>query len=217
MQYDRGLRRVLTVPWVYNTFQTAVGKKRVYAWLQANAWRLEPGQKVLDIGCGTGAVLEFMRSDVNYVGFDISEPYIEHARKAWSGDATKTFVVGKAEDFIVAPPEAMAGADVVVMNGLMHHLEDDEAVTAMKLAKACLAPGGRFIALETTDLVSHARLANWLTSKDRGQNVRPEPEWKTLVGSVFDDFDTSILTGVLRIPYSQILIEARAPGAPSAS
>lgn len=210
MQDDSGLKRVLTIPWVYNAFQNAVGKQRSYAWLSRDVWRLQAGQKVLDIGCGPATVLQHIRDDVSYVGFDISDEYIAHARREWADDPRKSFVVGRAEDFVKSPPKEMIDADLVVMNGLLHHLDDDEALTALKLARACLAPGGRMVAMEVTDLISHARFASWLVSQDRGKNVRGEAEWKQLVRSVFDDVDSSVVTGALRIPYTFIVIEARA-------
>lgn len=52
-------------------------------------------------------------------------------------------------------------------------------------------------------------MSRWLMSKDRGQNVRREHEWKELIGSVFDHFGTNVLTGLIRISYVHIAIEAR--------
>jgi hypothetical protein len=43
--------------------------------------------------------------------------------------------------------------------------------------------------------------------RGRGQNVRTEPEREALVTKVFEKFDTYILTGILRIPYTLIAIE----------
>src|SRR4051794_26097144 len=37
---------------------------------------------LLDYGCGFGALAELLPSEVDYTGFDVSEPMIEHARVA---------------------------------------------------------------------------------------------------------------------------------------
>jgi hypothetical protein len=42
-----------------------------------------------------------------------------------------------------------------------------------------------------------------MMSKDRGQNIRTEQQWKDLAGSVFPSFFTNILTGVNRWPWRQ--------------
>jgi hypothetical protein len=44
-----------------------------------------------------------------------------------------------------------------------------------------------------------------MISKDRGQNIRTEQQWKDLAGSVFASFFTNILTGVNRRGYVCII------------
>ena len=211
MQDDSGLKKILTLSWAYNLFKRAVGTRRAYEWMGREFWLLQPGQKVLDIGCGPATLLDHVQfpPGVKYVGFDISEAYVEHARQRWAHDPDKQFVVGVAEDFIAAMPPQMAGADLVLMNGLLHHLDDGEAKTALQLARKALAPDGRLVCLEGCFLVRHEPIDHWLVSRDRGRNVRSEPEWKRLVASVFDHFETYVLTGLLRIPYTHIAIVAR--------
>ena len=209
MQDDSGIRSLLTRPWIYNTYQNLVGATRGRKWVSERFWRVQPGQKIVDIGCGPGNVVRHLPHDVKYVGFDVSEEYIGHARQAFAGDPDKTFIVGSAEDFINQLPEAMQNADLVIMSGLLHHLGDDQALAALRLARKSLSPEGRLVALEGTFLVRQARLARWFVGLDRGRNVRTEPAWRALVAQVFDRFDTFILTGLDRTPYTYIVIEAR--------
>lgn len=209
MQDDAGLKQVLTLSRTYVLFQRLVGAESAVQWVSDHFWRSKVGQKVLDIGCGPGNTAHHLAAGVTYVGFDVSAEYIKHAKIKFANDPCKIFLVGVAEDFITNPPEAMQRADLVIMNGLLHHLDDDEALTALKLAKVALAPQGRLICLEGCFLLRQAPLAHWLLSKDRGRNVRTESEWKRLIAQVFDKFDTHILTGLLRIPYTHIVIEAR--------
>lgn len=208
MQDDTGLKRIFTLSWAYALFQKLVGGEPAVQWVNDNFWRSKTGQKIVDIGCGPGNTVHHLSPGVSYVGFDISDEYIRHAQVKFANDPSKTFLVGVAEDFVVNLPEAMQGADLVIMNGLLHHLDDNEALTALRLAKKALAPHGRLICLEGCFLLRQAPMAHWLLSKDRGQNVRTETEWKALTAQVFSEFETHILTGLLRIPYTHIVIEA---------
>ncbi len=212
MQDDSGLKKILTLSWAYTLFKRALGNRRAYEWMNREFWHAQPGQKVVDIGCGPGIVLRFLPADIDYVGFDVSEEYIRHARETHAGDPRRTFLVGNSEAFIEQLPASMANADLVLINGVLHHLDDDEAITALRLARACLAPGGRLVSYENCLLRSQALLARWIVGKDRGRNLRYESEWKALFSRVFDDFDTHILTGLLRIPYTHIVVEARRTG-----
>ena len=209
MQDDRGLKRVLTMSWAYKLFQAAVGSGRSKDWISSRFWNIAAGQKILDIGCGPGNAVRHFPAGVKYVGFDISEAYIAHARSKFPGDPDKTFLVGTAEGFIERLPEPMQDSDLVIINGLLHHLEDNEALTALTLARKALAPGGRLVCVEPSFLVHQAPISRWLLKRDRGRNVRSEPEWKALFAQAFDNFDTFVLTGLLRIPYTHIIVEAR--------
>ena len=74
------LKSILAIPVAYRLFQGAVigdfrrRDAREFA-------RPRPGDKVLDIGCGPGDILEVL-SDVEYVGLDLSPEYIESAKEA---------------------------------------------------------------------------------------------------------------------------------------
>jgi SAM-dependent methyltransferase len=209
MQDDHGIKRILTLSWAYNLFQYLVGGMHARKWVAQHFWNIQSGQKIVDIGCGPASTVDLLPKGVTYIGFDISQTYISSALTRYAGDATKKFVVGVPEDFVHQLPEQMRDADLVVINGLLHHLDDDEALTALRLARTSLAVNGRLICMEPSFLLNQSFLARWVLEQDRGQNVRTEPEWKALVSKVFEQFDTYILTGLLRIPYSMIVIEVK--------
>ncbi|MGH8213287.1 MAG: class I SAM-dependent methyltransferase, partial [Rhodanobacteraceae bacterium] len=134
MQDDNGLKRLLTLSWVYKAFQIAVGARQSKDWIARRFWRIAPGEKVVDIGCGPGNAIRHLPAGVKYVGFDISEAYIADAHARFGDDPDKAFLVGTAETFIADMPAPMQNADLVIINGLLHHLDDDEALAALNLA-----------------------------------------------------------------------------------
>jgi ubiquinone/menaquinone biosynthesis C-methylase UbiE len=71
-----GIYFLLTLPSVYRVFRNiVVGHGYV-----SEHGRPVPGEKVLDIGCGPGKILEKLPT-VDYLGFDINHKYVEAAQK----------------------------------------------------------------------------------------------------------------------------------------
>lgn len=102
----------------------------VVAWLDP-----KPGERVLDLGCGDGALTErLVGMGLDVEGIDISEAMLEAARarglSVRQGDATS---------FTVAAP-----VDAVFSNAVLHWVRDP--VAAIARIKAALKPGGRLVA-----------------------------------------------------------------------
>jgi SAM-dependent methyltransferase len=208
VQDDSGLKALLTKPWVYRLFKALIGSAEAQRWVMDNFFKIESGQKVVDIGCGPGMIVDMLPNGTKYVGFDISNQYIEYAWRKYSEKSDIKFIVGEPGEFVLDTPSEMRDADLVIINGVLHHLDAQQATTALQLAKKALKPTGRLVCVENCFLLRQSSIARWIISRDRGRNVRTEPEWKALVASVFPRFDTYILTGHIRIPYTHIIIEA---------
>jgi ubiquinone/menaquinone biosynthesis C-methylase UbiE len=104
------------------------------------AAQIQPGTKVLDLGCGSGDLsLQLLARGANVTGVDISPGMIGVARRR----ADLHFPEARAE-FIAAPVEDMGLApgsfDAVVGRFILHHLDLDAG--AAEIANL-LAPGGR--------------------------------------------------------------------------
>lgn len=99
---------------------------RAYAQRQLALGRMEDGLptapfRVLDIGCGTGALAEHVLNALpvcRLTGVDISPEMLRQARRRLSGEAT--FVIGDAEKL----PFGDGLYDAVVMSDVFHHCPD---------------------------------------------------------------------------------------------
>ncbi len=103
---------------------------------------LQPGQVVLDIGCGCGATTLAAAGRVGTVtGVDLSQPLLEVARQRAmaSGTSNVEFVVADAQTHVF--PERSFDR-VISQFGVMFF---DEPVTAFGNIRRALTPGGRLV------------------------------------------------------------------------
>lgn len=207
MENSKGINNLLSISWVYVFFQSLMGAYRARTWIANNLWRVNSGDKVVDMGCGPGTALNYLPKDIKYVGFDISDEYVAAAKKQYFSRKDAVFFVSSVHDLLGKDDPRLIDADFVVCNGLLHHLNDDETTEVLTLANKILKPAGRFISVEPVYLVHQSKFSRWLMSKDRGCNIRTEQHWKNLIGSVFSVFTTNILIDLMRIPYLLIFIE----------
>ena len=86
--------------------------------------RVPPGQRVLDIGCGSGHLLAALEPSAG-VGIDLSVPAVAAARERYGG-AHLRFLEGDAADPAVLS-KAGGQFDVILMVNVVTHLDDVQA------------------------------------------------------------------------------------------
>jgi len=202
MQNDSGLQSLFVVPFLYTAFQKLTGARRWREKFVRETVRPSAGDKLVDIGCGPAQMLDFL-PDVRYVGFDVSEAYIASAKKRHGQRGT--FLVGHTGT--LRGHEALRDADIVMCCGVLHHLNDDEALDLAGFARETLRPGGRFVALEAAWLPGQSRLSKWMVAQDRGKNVRTVDEYHALVARYFSKIQITPDLHPLRMPYAGLVME----------
>ncbi len=204
-QTTQGLRRILSVPLVYETFQRVVGSTRVRRELVDRYVRPRPGLRVLDIGCGPGALIEHLPG-VAYTGTDLSAAYIASAKRRFGNRGR--YLVGRVDDL---ESEELGVFDVVIAKSLIHHIDMDEALHLLEVASAVLADDGRFVSLDAAYTDEMSRAARFVVSRDRGQSVLTPDGYKLLASRVFADVDVSVHHDLLRIPYTHVFMSCSDP------
>lgn len=96
-----------------------------------------PGERILDLGCGTGHLTaRIAERGAEVVGLDHSAEMLETARAAHPGI---TFFQGDARDFAVGN-----SFDAVFSNAVLHWIREPNRV--VRCVRDALKPGGRFVA-----------------------------------------------------------------------
>jgi ubiquinone/menaquinone biosynthesis C-methylase UbiE len=129
---------------LYDRIATAPGIER---WRRAAVRRTaSAGDTVVEMGCGTGANLPYLRERVGstgrVVGIDLTGPLLDRGRERAAGCANVSVVRGDA----TAPP--VAEADAVLATFVCGLLEDPGAV----VDRWCdlVGPGGRVVLLDAS-------------------------------------------------------------------
>ena len=125
-----------------------LGRRRATYQALILAAGVRAGQRVLDVGCGTGYFARLMARTVGpgglVVGVDPSESMIGYARRKGGTSVKCEFQVGTAQ----ALPVPTDHFDVVTTSLVMHHLPDDLRVRALQEMWRVLRPGGRLLVAE---------------------------------------------------------------------
>jgi SAM-dependent methyltransferase len=167
---------------------------------------LQPGDSVIDVGCGPAYYLPRIPTGVRYHGFDTDARYIGYARAKWGDRAEFHCAVFGEEHLPALPP-----ADAVMLLGLLHHLPDDDSRQLLRLAARALAPGGQVISVDTCFEPNQGRISRWMSRNDRGEHVRTPENFVALAQEAFDDVDGEVVDDATRIPSSFWLMRMRKP------
>ncbi|MCX2893835.1 class I SAM-dependent methyltransferase [Stenotrophomonas lactitubi] len=203
-QKTDGLHAVLSHPAVYDLLQNLLGARRSRTRLIRDHIRPRQGDHILDIGCGTGELFSQLPPGLRYVGFDLSAPYIEAARKRF-GDRAR-FECMDVADYQVGQ-EQQQKADLVLAIGILHHLDDSHARALMRTAHAALKPGGRFISLDGAYVDGQSAIAHGLIARDRGQSIRTPAAYQSLAEAEFGSVKGQVRSDMLFVPYTHYIME----------
>lgn len=202
-QVTTGIRSILSLPSAYDVLMDVLGAKRMRREIIEQYVRPRPHERILDVGCGTGTLVEFIPKGIAYLGVDLSREYIEAAIRRYGDRAS--FRVGDAGRLSLDPEERF---DIVLAFGLLHHLDDDEAGCLARTIRDLLKPDGRFVTVDNCFTQDQSSIARAIIRRDRGRNVRTPSEYETILRKAFGRVSSEIRHDLLRIPYTHVIIQA---------
>lgn len=163
--------------------------------------RPTPGDRILDLGCGTGDILRHMPA-VDYLGIDSDSRLVEFANKMYGDRGMFRCLDVSQLEF----PDA-GTFDIVLATGVLHHLTDDQALGLFSLARKLLKDGRRLITLDGCYVEGQSYLSRLVLSRDRGRYVRTQSQYVELASQVFKEVEATIYHHLVRIPSSLIILE----------
>jgi SAM-dependent methyltransferase len=166
-------QRLLGNPFVYNRLRPlAVGgldMSPFYSSIGASE-----DSVVLDVGCGTGDALRYLKVFRTYLGVDTDPVAIKFARERYGQRAHVAFDCRQCE---AADVERLEPTEIL-LGGLLHHLPDDVAKSLLALAAA--SPRLRRIATLDIVFLPGEPVSNLLARLDRGRFCRRPDEYERL-------------------------------------
>lgn len=208
-QITTGIRSILSLPIVYDTFQVVVGAVNSKRRVCEEYVSCGSANVVVDVGCGTADLLCFLPAGSRYFGFDLSQPYIDRAKKRHAGRPNSTFLCADLNEIA---PDALPPCDLAIVFGVLHHINDDSARRLHESLFDRLAPGGRLITVDPTLVEGQSPVARELIKHDRGQHVRSPAAYEALVPARFLHHVTEVRHDMLYIPYSlAVTVSTKSP------
>ena len=202
-QITSGFRSILSLPKSYSLLQRLVGAERSRRILCDAYIQAAPGERVLDIGCGTADILDHLPA-VDYSGFDLNPRYVAYAERRFGARG-----VFRCEDVGKAALGDQGGFDLVLALAILHHLDDGEVIRLFELARGAMKPGGRLVTFDSCYVEGQSHVARFFIDRDRGRNTRTEAGYRALAERVFPSVESHVRHDLLNIPYTHIILKCQ--------
>jgi SAM-dependent methyltransferase len=195
--------KILEHPSIYHSYQLLGGFFRARLKAFHEFIDFSKVGKIIDIGCGPGHIISYIPDHVEYIGVDTDRKYIEFAQSRF-GTRGK-FICDNFSPNLV---QKVGTPDLILMNGVLHHMDNSIAVDVIGHAKDCLSDGGIFLSLDGCYSKYQNYIAQYLLKHDRGQYVRYHFDYKDLVENQFGNAEVFVRSNYSWVPYTFAIVRA---------
>jgi SAM-dependent methyltransferase len=131
--------------------------------------------RILDIGCGPGLLVNIaLKKGFSYLGMDTDQASIDYCRRKYRGQGHASFTTStiNSGELIVST------GDIVILNGVMHHLDDEAAKELL----------GHLLHADFVIILDHyidkalEKRPTFLQKRDRGKYLRDYSFFKKIKG-----------------------------------
>ena len=204
-QSTSGIRSLLGRPRIYDLLQSLWGAAAFYRDYVGVTLKPVGGQRLLDIGCGTGSLVAYLPEGVEYVGIEPDEGYVEAARSRYGSRGR--FIRGYYD---AAVARELGRFDIVSMSGILHHIDDSDAERLFGTLAAHSIADGLVASADPVTEPGQPLVSRLLMAWDRGRNIRDAAHYRRLAAGSFRDVDARVLRQDLP-PYANLIMTCRTP------
>jgi SAM-dependent methyltransferase len=140
--------------------------------------QLGTAPRVLDAGCGTGE-FSHLFDPGGYLGVDIDSGYVRFARKR---NPSHRYECADMTTW----PESVGRFDLILVNGVLHHLDDSTARLFLRSALSHADDAATCVVIEDTKLPNEGIGTGLVHYLDHGEFIRKPEDWTRLLGPLLD-------------------------------
>jgi SAM-dependent methyltransferase len=196
------IRSILDRSSIFDRWQKLVGAEAAKQWFVDTYVLPRTPIRVMEVGCGTGALCRYLPSTVQYVGVDIDEGYVAAARRRFPDRVFEHADVGDPITF-----ETFSGGfDLVIAFGVLHHLDDDQVRRCLEGCVGMLGNAGTFLSVDPCHRQHERPLEYLMKQFDRGRFIRPASSYGDLVAKSFQSVAVDIEVKQMLMQYSLAVV-----------
>jgi ubiquinone/menaquinone biosynthesis C-methylase UbiE len=132
------LHRLVAIPFVYDLVQKLVGGGAIREWIREPLAAMEPGQKILDVGAGTGLNREVCPKNCKYICLDLDPVKLRAFQERYPDDSA-------VQADATSIPLEDNSVDAVLCTLVTHHLPKEVVPKFVAESHRVLKPSGRLI------------------------------------------------------------------------
>jgi 2-polyprenyl-3-methyl-5-hydroxy-6-metoxy-1,4-benzoquinol methylase len=161
---------------------------------------IKKGHNVIDVGSGPSSIISDL-PEINYYGYDINRSHIEYAKKKYPNKNFHFFCKKFNKNEICKLPRF----DCALLLGLVHHLNDKEFITIIRLIKSTLKKNGKILILDNVIVRNQNFISRFLIKNDKGDNIRSLDQYKLILNKYFSKIKYQVNNQAF-IPYTWLKI-----------